>query len=102
MKNWRFSTSSCKEFTVSFKEIFIGLLSACTIGSFGGLLASSSKQRIKGVFLNNNTCQDRPTLVNVNFNKSPSFPIIVSVNKCAGSCYTIGGPYTQVCVLKDF
>ena len=80
--------------------MFIGLLSASTIGSFGGLLAF--KRRIKSVFLNNKTCQDRATLVNLNDNKTPSFSIIVSVNKCGGSCYTIGDPYTLICVLKDF
>ena len=72
--------------------MFIELLSASTIGSFGGLLAF--KRRIKSVFLNNKTCQDRATLVNLNYNKTPSLSIIVSVNKCGGSCYTIGDPYT--------
>ena len=80
--------------------MFIGLLSASTIGSFGGLLAF--KRRIKCVFLNHKTCQDRPTLVHLNYNKTPSFPIIVSVNRCGGSCYSIDDPYTLLCVLKDF
>ena len=37
----------------SFKIMFIGLLSACTTGSFGESLASNSEGCIKCVSLNN-------------------------------------------------
>ena len=59
------------------KDFFIGLLSVCTTRKFGGSLASNYKGPIKCVFLNKQSCQIRPTLVN-----------------------TIDDPYARVCVLN--
>ena len=66
------------------KIIFIGLL------SFGGLLVSDGA---KCVFLNNQLCQARPTLINTNSNKRLYYSFSVSVNKCAGICNTTDDPY---------
>ena len=44
----------------------IGLLSACSIESFGESLAFNSKAPIKCVSLNNQLCQARPILVSIN------------------------------------
>ena len=41
------------------KEIFIELLSASTIGSFGESLASKSDGRLKCISLSNRQCQTR-------------------------------------------
>ena len=40
-----------------FKKLFIALLSACTIGSFGASLASNCKKPLKFLSLNNQPCQ---------------------------------------------
>ena len=53
-----------------YQKMFIGLLSACTIGSFGEILASYSKESIKWVSLNNRPCQARPTLIDINSNET--------------------------------
>ena len=54
-----------------FLTIFLNeLLSACTIGSFSGSLASNSKGPMECVSLNNLPCQAIPTLVNINSNES--------------------------------
>ena len=45
--------------------MFIKLLSACIIGSYGRSLASNSKRSIKCISLNNGQCQARSTLVDI-------------------------------------
>ena len=71
------------------KKMFIGLLSVCTIGSFGESLVSNSKGPIKCVTLNNRPCQAIPTLVNINSDETLFYPFTVSVNNCGGSCNII-------------
>ena len=80
------------------KKMFVGLLSICTIGSFGKSLASNLKGPIAYVSLNNQSCQTRPTLVNINSDETLFYPFAVSVNKCNGSFNTIDHPYAQGCV----
>ena len=46
--------------------MFIELLSVCTIIRFSASLAFNSKEPIKCVSLKNQSCQARPTLVNIN------------------------------------
>ena len=48
------------------KEMFIELLSTCTIESFGESLAFYSIGPMKYVSLNNQSCQAGPVLVNIN------------------------------------
>ena len=80
------------------KKNFIGLLSICAIGSFGDTLVSNSKRPIKCVFLSIYPCQARPTLVNINSDKTLFYPFTVTFNKCGGSCNTIDDPYARICV----
>ena len=58
----------------------IGLLSACTTRSLGESLASNTDGRIKCVSLNNQPCQARSRLVNINSNELLYYPFTVSVN----------------------
>ena len=71
------------------KKFFIGL-STCTIGRFGESLASNS------ICLNKQSCQARPTIVNITTNQPLHYPFTVNVNKCGGSCNTIYDPNAQV------
>ena len=48
--------------------------------------------------LNNQSCQTRPTLININSKETNFYPFNVSVNKCGTSCNTIDDPYHRVCV----
>ena len=52
------------------KEMYIGLLSVSAIQIFGESLASNSKRPRKCVNLNNQPCQARATLTNVNSDKT--------------------------------
>ena len=79
--------------------MFVRLLRAPTIGSFGQSLAYNSKGPIKS--LNYQSCQTKPTIVSINSNKILLYPFTVSVNKCSGSCNTIDDPYVRVCVPNE-
>ena len=57
---------------------------------------SNSKGPIKCLTLNNQPCQARPTLVNINSDETLFYPFTVSVNKCGGSCNTIDGPHAYI------
>ena len=72
-----------------YKRMFIDLLSICTAGSFCEPLTSNSKVRLKCISLNNQSCQARPTLVDIKSNDTLFYPFTVSVNKCCESCNTI-------------
>ena len=76
--------------------MLIGLLSACTTASLGESLASNSQKYIKDLFLNNQSCQARPKLVNINSNEPLYYPFSVSVNKIGRSCNTIDDPYAPI------
>ena len=75
------------------EKIFIGLLSVCTIRSFGASLTSNYKEPIKCVSLNNQPCQARPTFVNINSDKILFYPFTNGLNKYGGRCNTIDDPY---------
>ena len=48
--------------------------------------------------LKNEPCKVRETLIDVNPNEPLYYPFVVSLDKCRGSCNTIGGPYARLCV----
>ena len=75
------------------RKISIGFLRIHTIGNLSESLLSNSEESIKCVSLNNQPCQARPTLVNVNSNKPLYNPITASVKKYGRSCNTIDDPY---------
>ena len=50
------------------------------------------------MYLNNRPCQAKPTLVNINSNKTLFYPFIVSINKCGGSCCTIDDSHARICI----
>ena len=61
------------------KKTFIGLSSACTIGSLCESLAFDSIGPIKCVTLNNQPCQARPTVADINSNTTLLYTYTVSV-----------------------
>ena len=69
------------------KKMFIGLLSACTIVSFDRSLASNPEGPMKCVSLNNQPCQGRPTIVDLNANETLLYPYTVSFNECGGNTF---------------
>ena len=73
--------------------MFTRLVTVSTTGSFGETLAYNSEEPIKCVSLNNQQCQARPTIININY------PFTLSVNNWGWSCNTIHDPYAGVYVL---
>ena len=55
---------------------------------------------IKKIFMsiNNQPCQARPTLVNINSEETLFYLFTVCANKCGGSCNPIDDPYARVWV----
>ena len=78
--------------------MFIGLLSTCTTGSFGGSLASNSERRLNCISLNNRSCQARLITFDIKSNKSFYYPFTVSVSRCGGRCNNIDDPSAQVSI----
>ena len=79
------------------KQMFIGLLSVCTMISFSKSVAFNSEGLIKCMSLSKQLCQASPTLVKLTSNETLFYPFPVSVNKRGASCNTIDGSYAQVC-----
>ena len=47
---------------------------------------SLARDRIKCLFLNDEPCMFRPTLIDMNPVELKYYPFMMSLNKCAGSC----------------
>ena len=76
------------------KQMFVGLWNVYIIENFGELLVSNSKGPLKYLSLNNQSCQDRTTLVNI----SPDETLLYPYTDCSRICNTIYDPYAQACV----
>ena len=55
---------------------------------------------IKCASLNNQPCQSRTTLINLNPEELHYYQFVVSGNKCDGSCNTIDDSFDRICVLN--
>ena len=49
--------------------------------------------------MNNQECKIRIEIINVNTNEPVFYPYSITINKCKGSCNTIGDAYAKSCVL---
>ena len=63
--------------------------------SFGKSLACD---QTKCLFLNDEPCMVRPTLINMNLNELKFYPFMISLNKCTGSCNVLS---PKICVPKE-
>ena len=50
------------------------------------------------VSVNNQECQIRTEIINLNTNEPLFYPYSNKINKCKGSCNTINDPYAKICV----
>ena len=48
--------------------------------------------------MNNQECEVRPQIANLNRDKPVCFPFNIKTNKCSGSCNNINNPYAELCV----
>ena len=50
------------------------------------------------VSMNNQECQVRPEIININSNELLFYPYTVKMNKCSGSCNNTNDPYAKMCI----
>ena len=48
--------------------------------------------------MNNQECQVRPEIININSNELLFYPYTVKMNKCSGSCNNTNDPYAKMCI----
>ena len=70
-------------------SLFIALLS---------FICSLVCNQTKCLFLNDDPCIARPTLIDMNPNELKYYPFMISLNKCTGSCNVFS---PKICVLKE-
>ena len=75
------------------KQVLIVLL------SFSSSLARVAKVRRKCLFLNDEPCMTRPTLIDLNHVEIKYYPLMISLDKCSGSCNVLSSP--KICVPKQ-
>ena len=78
-----------KVFRFAKKMFFIGL----TILSF------SKASSLSWISMNNQACEARPKIVNVNTNNPKFYPFSIKISKCSVSWNNINDPYARICVL---
>ena len=69
---------------------------------FGFIVLLSSLAHVadltKCLFLNDESCMVRPTLIDMNPNELKYYPCMISLNKCIGSCNVLS---PKICVAKE-
>ena len=48
--------------------------------------------------MNNQECEAKTKIIDINTNKPVFYPYSIKVNKCSGSCNNINDPYAKLCV----
>ena len=71
------------------KVFFVGL----TI-----LLSFTNANSLSCILMNNQKCNTRPQVVNVNGDEPVLFTFSIKTSKCSGSCSSINYPYAKFCV----
>ena len=59
---------------------------------------SLARDRTKCLFLNDESCMARPTLIDMNPKELKSYPFMISLNQCTGSCNVLS---PKICVSKE-
>ena len=83
-------------FNVGSHAVVFGQSDKCW-GSTAVVLLVLLLGTIKCVFLNNQPCKARPTLVNMNSDETLFYLFAVNINYYGGNCNTINDPYARVC-----
>ena len=71
------------------KSFFTGLTFLSTLTSVHSLSC---------VLMNNQECQTRPQIVNINGDDPMVFPFSIKTSKCSGSCNNINNSLPKLCV----
>ena len=71
-----------------------GFFIAITFFSYNVLNENS----LECVSMNNQECEIRPEIININTNEPLFHPYSIKINRCKGSCNTINDPYAKIYV----
>ena len=69
------------------------------------LSSFTSLNSLSCISMNNQECEVRPQIVNVDSDTSVFFPFGIKTSKCSGRCNNINDPYAEMCVpdvVKNF
>ena len=61
----------------------------------------SNVNSLECVSMNNQECEIRTEIINLNTNEPMFYPYSIKINKCKGSCNTINDPYAKICVSDE-
>ena len=50
------------------------------------------------ISMNNQECNVRPDIINVNSDEQVLYPFSIKTSKCSGSCNNINDPYAKMCI----
>ena len=50
------------------------------------------------VSMNNQECEVRPKIVDINRNNPMFYPFSFKINKCSANCNNINDPYAKICI----
>ena len=53
---------------------------------------------LKFISMNNQECEIRPKIININSDEPSFYPYSIEINKCSGNCNNINDPYAKLCV----
>ena len=57
-----------------------------------------SANKLSCISMNNQECEARPEIINVNSNNPIFYPFSIKTSKCSGNCNNINDPYAKICV----
>ena len=57
-----------------------------------------STNQLTCISMNNQECNVRPDIINVNSDEQVLYPFSIKTSKCSGSCNNINDPYAKMCV----
>ena len=76
----------------------LGFIKKCFFTGLAFLSTLTSINLLSCISMNNQECEIRPQIVNINSDEPVFFPFSVKTSKCSGSCNNINDPYAKMCV----
>ena len=76
----------------------LGFIKKCFFTGLAFLSTLTSINLLSCISMNNQECEIRPQIVNINSDEPVFFPFRVKTSKCSDSCNNINDPYAKMCV----
>ena len=76
----------------------LGFIKKCFFTGLAFLSTLTSINLLSCISMNNQECEIRPQIVNINSDEPVFFHFSVKTSKCSDSCNNINDPYAKMCV----